>query len=82
MIFRYACGVEIGDDFIVTGGVDQTGAVDTVGLYSQSGFVRWLTPMNQARRSHGCTTFVTESGDTVTFRIIFILKLINKLNKL
>lgn len=62
----YACGVEIGDKFIVTGGMNVTEwywGINTVAEYSQSGFVRYLTPMNTARRSHACSTYVTDSGD-------------------
>ena len=65
---RYACGVEVDDHFIVTGGMNHSKwwhAVNTVALYSQSGFVRWLAPMIQARRAHACTKFVTDTGDTV-----------------
>ena len=65
IILRHACGVEFGDDFIVTGGVNKSDNLNTVALYSQSGFVRWLAPMNQARRAHACTKFVTDTGDTV-----------------
>ena len=78
IVLRHACGVEVGlfrDYFIVTGGMNHTdwwyehsdyfNGVNTVGLYSRDGLVRWLAPMNQARRSHGCTKFVTETGDTV-----------------
>ena len=64
IILRHACGVEFGDDFIVTGGI-KGGGVNTVALYSQSGFVRWLAPMNQARRAHACTKFVTDTGESV-----------------
>ena len=66
--YRYACGVEIGDKYIVTGGMNGTkfAAVDTVAEYSQSGFVKYLTPMNTARRSHACTKFVTDNGETVS----------------
>ena len=66
---RYACGVEVGDNFIVTGGKissgGQSNTVNTVALYSKFGFVRWLAPMIQPRRSHACTKFVTDTGETV-----------------
>ena len=76
IVLRHACGVEVGlfrDYFIVTGGMKPTDyeqtyyvkGVNTVGLYSRDGLVRWLAPMNQGRRSHGCTKFITETGDTV-----------------
>ena len=58
----------MGDKYIVTGGMNGTkwNVVDTVAEYSQSGFVKYLTPMNMARRSHACSKFVTENGDTVS----------------
>ena len=67
--FRYACGVEIGDKYIVTGGMNVSNwyyGINTVAEYSQSGFVKYLTPMNTPRRSHACSKFVTEDGDTVS----------------
>ena len=67
--FRYACGVEIGDKYIVTGGMNGSKfwtAINTVAEYSQSGFVKYLTPMNTPRRSHACSKFVTDNGDTVS----------------
>ena len=60
--------MEVGDNFIVTGGMNYSDwyhGVSNVTLYSRSGFVRRLAPMNYGRRSHGCTKFVTETGDTV-----------------
>ena len=58
----------MGDKYIVTGGVDVVGGgnLRTVAEYSQSGFVKYLTPMNSNRRSHACSKFVTENGDTVS----------------
>ena len=60
--YRYACGIENGEKFVVTGGSN----VKTVAEYSQSGFVKYLTPMNTARKGHACSKFVTEDGDTVS----------------
>ena len=47
---------------MVTGGMNGK----TVAEYSQSGFVKYLTPMNTARMGHACSKFVTENGDTVS----------------
>ena len=41
--------------------------IRTVAEYSQSGFVQYLTPMNNARRSHACSTYVMDNGDTVSY---------------
>merc|ERR1719300_1025898 len=43
--------------------------VNNVTLYSQSGNVTLLAKMNTGRRGHGCTTFVTETGDTAVMVI-------------
>ena len=69
IIYRYACGVDFGDKYIVTGGMNASKfntQLNTVAEYSVLGFVRYLTPMNKARRSHACSKFVTDSGDTVS----------------
>ena len=76
--FRFACGVEIGEKFIVTGGMNFTNwyhgknftkssGITTVTEYSQSGSFQYLTPMNEERWSNACSTFVTDSGDTVSY---------------
>ena len=60
--------MEIGDNYVVTGGANvsnwRTG-IRTVAEYSQSGFVKYLTPMNEPRWGHACSKFVTDNGDTV-----------------
>ena len=65
--------MEIGDKYVVTGGLNHTNwpsyrfaGISTVAEYSQSGFVKYLTPMNSNHRSHACSKFVTENGDTVS----------------
>ena len=69
-MFRHACGVEIGDKFVVTGGNPSTeGTSDgtkTVSEYSQLGFVKYLTSMQTARRQHACSKFVKDDGNTVS----------------
>ena len=65
--------MEIEDKFVVTGGmnVSKKGAgITTVAQYSQSGFEKYLAPMKTARRSHACSKFVTENGDTVSLRFL------------
>ena len=61
--------MEIGGKYVVTGGANVSNlpaGIRTVAEYSQSGFVKYLTPMNTARRSHACTKFVTDNGETVS----------------
>ena len=65
---RAACGIEVGDEFIVTGGNDGSGnALVTVAKYSQSGFLQYLPSLNQKRDNHACSSFISDSGDTVGF---------------
>lgn len=62
----FACGVEMGDKFVVTGGMNHSSwynGVSTVVEFSLSGSYRHLTEMNIGRRSHACSKFVTDSGD-------------------
>ena len=62
----------MGDKYIVTGGVDVVGGdnLRTVAEYSQSGFVKYLTPMNEPRWGHACSKFVTDNGDTVSLSFL------------
>ena len=67
--FRFACGVEMGNKFVVTGGMNYSSfysGVSTVAEFSLSGFVRFLPEMKSGRRSHACSKFVTDSGHTVS----------------
>ena len=73
----------IGDKYIVTGGRDPENwlyGVKTVAEYSVSGFVKYLTPMTMARRSHACSKFVTESGDTVSYSKLFFKNYISDIS--
>jgi len=63
-----ACGIELGDHYVVTGGYDYTapeGALNTVAKYSQSGLVDYLPSLNTRRYNHACSSFISDSGDTV-----------------
>jgi len=65
---KYACGIELGDHYVVTGGYDwdiPEGALNTVAKYSQSGLVDYLPSLNQRRNDHACSSFISDSGDTV-----------------
>merc|ERR1712154_456541 len=63
-----ACGIEVGDHLIVTGGYDWTApepALNTVAKYSQSGLVDYLPSLNTRRYDHACSSFISDSGETV-----------------
>ena len=60
----------MGDHYVVTGGNDDRApqwALSTVAKYSQSGLVEYLPSLNQGRFIHACSSFVSESGETVGF---------------
>jgi len=63
-----ACGIEVGDHYIVTGGHDYDApeqALNTVAKYSQSGLVDYLRSLNTRRYGHACSSFISDSGETV-----------------
>ena len=70
LITRFACGVEVGGQFIVTGGTDGKTTLDTVARYRDSGEVTYMNPMKMARRGHACSKFVTDSGETVSYSFL------------
>ena len=59
--------------YIVTGGYDESvkDALDTVAKYSPDGFLQYLSSLNQRRDNHACSSFISESGETVGF-ILYI----------
>ena len=62
----------MGDHFIVTGGHENAAperALATVAKYSQSGLVEYLPSLNQRRYIHACSSFISDSGETVGFMI-------------
>ena len=68
ILYRHACGVGVGENFIITGGYEPSQvdyALDTVAEYSQAGFVRYLPNMIQGRFSHACSYFIKGNGETV-----------------
>ena len=65
----------MGDHFIVTGGYDRAApeySLATVAKYSQYGLVEYLPSLNQRRYSHACSSFISDSGETVGFIIVNI----------
>ena len=67
-MFSSACGIDLGDYFVVTGGFD---GKDTVAQYSETGFEKYLAKLNQGRHHHACSKFVDENGKTVSFTKLF-----------
>jgi len=63
-----ACGIEVGDHYVVTGGNDLSAperTLSSVANYSQSGLVEYLPSLNQRRSSHACSSFISDIGETV-----------------
>ena len=57
---------------MVTGGEDESAPEDalaTVAKYSQSGLVEYLPDLNQRRYVHACSSFISDSGETVGFML-------------
>ena len=62
-LFRYACGIEVDDKFVVTGGYfTQT----KVAEFTEAGAVTYLPSLKTGRWYHACSKFVTDDGDTVS----------------
>ena len=57
-----ACGIDLGDNYIVTGGY---GTYNTVAMFSEAGFVKYLPNLKTSRYRHACTSFVDSNGETV-----------------
>ena len=62
-LFRQACGIELDDKFVVTGGLYSK---KKVAQYTEAGAVSYLTSLKTARYDHACSKFVNEDGDTVS----------------
>ena len=67
--YRYycsaACGIDLGDSYVVTGG-DDGSTKRTVAQYSVTGEVSYLANLNTGRRGPACSKYVDDNGDTVS----------------
>ena len=61
---RDACGIDLGDSYVVTGGHYSP---QRVTQYSLIGEVTYLADFKQGRWSHACTSFIDDNGVTVSF---------------
>jgi len=59
----YACGIDLGDSYVVTGG---RYSQQTVAQYSLAGEVTPLADLQQGRYFHACTSFIDDNGVTVS----------------
>ena len=62
-LFRYACGIEVDNKFVVTGGYARQ---TTVAEFTEAGAVTYLPSLKTGRYAHACSKFVTDDGYTVS----------------
>ena len=61
---RGACGIDLGDSYVVTGGEY---SLQKVAQYSLTGEVAYLADLQEGRAVHACTSFIDDDGVTVSF---------------
>ena len=62
----FACGIDLGDSYVVTGGQYRE---KTVAQYTLSGEVTYLADLQQGRIFHACTSFIDHNGVTVSLLV-------------
>ena len=62
----YACGIDLGDSYVVTGG---DYSLQTVAQYNLAGEVTYLADLQQGRAGHACTSFIDDNGVTVSLLV-------------
>ena len=65
-----ACGIDLGDSYVVTGGVN---SLQKVAQYSLTGEVAYLADLQEGRAVHACTSFIDDNGVTVSL-VVNIMK--------
>ena len=65
-----ACGIDLGDSYVVTGGLY---SLQRVAQYSLTGEVTYLADLQQGRKGHACTSFIDDNAVTVSL-IVNIMK--------
>ena len=61
-----ACGIDLGDSYVVTGGEY---SLQRVTQYSLTGEVTYLADLQQGRFYHACTSFIDDNGVTVSLLV-------------
>ena len=64
----WACGIDLGNTFVVTGGHDGS-TKQTVAQYTEDGTVTYLTQLQTGRSSHACAKYINEDGETVSTKL-------------
>ena len=65
-----ACGIDLGDSYVVTGGYFSLGIV---AQSSSTGEVTYLADLQHGRWLHACTSFLDDDGVTVSL-VVNIMK--------
>ena len=65
-----ACGIDLGDSYVVTGGAN---SLQKVVQYSLTGEVTYLPYLQHGRWGHACTSFIDDNGVTVSL-VVNIMK--------
>ena len=63
-ISSFACLINLGDTFVITGGGYSDNPNDRVTKYNSAGHVGDLEPLKQPRRIHGCAAY-TDGNEQV-----------------
>ena len=64
-----ACGIDLGDSYVVTGGLY---SLQRVAQYSLTGEVTYLADLQQGRGVHACTSFIEDNGVMVSLVVNII----------
>ena len=67
--FSAACGIDLGDSYVVTGGAN---SLQRVAQYSLTGEVTYLADLQHGRWGHACTSFIDDNGVTVSLLVNII----------
>ena len=70
--YRAACGIQIDDEYVVTGGYDDTSegkALKRVISYNKTGYSKTLADLSVARFSHACGKFVNDERVNVSIKL-------------
>ena len=65
----WACGIDLGDSYVVTGGEY---SLQTVAQYTLAGEVTYIADLQQGRYRHACSSFIDDNGVTVSLLINII----------
>ena len=64
-IFSRSCGIDMGDLYVVTGGLEYNKA-GKVTIYNDNGFERTLPDLKLGRSNHACARFQNGNEDMVS----------------